>query len=52
LVEEIKKKSVNIAVVSETMKKLKQTKTIGKYLLLYSGVSQATRAQSDTALTF
>ena len=50
LVEEIKTKCINIAVVSETKKKLKGSKMIGNYTMLYSGVSQEIRAQSGVAL--
>jgi hypothetical protein len=41
-VEEIKIKGINVAVISETKKKLKGTKMIGNYTMLYSGVSQKT----------
>jgi hypothetical protein len=44
LVEEIKTKGINVAVISETKKKLKGTKMISNYSMLYSGVSQETRA--------
>ena len=50
LVEEIKIKGVNVAVISETKQKLKGTKIIGNHTMLYSGVSQQTRAQSGVAL--
>ena len=50
LVEEIKIKGINVAVISETKKKLKGTKMIGNYTMLYSGVSQKTRAQPGIAL--
>jgi hypothetical protein len=40
LVEEIKTKGINVAVIFETRKKLKGTKIIGNYLMLDSGVSQ------------
>ena len=50
MVKEIKTKGINIAVISETKKKLKGTKMIGNYLMLYSGVSQETLAQSGIAL--
>ena len=50
LVEEIKLKGINIAVISETKEKLKGTKMIGTYTMLYSGVTQETRAQSGVAL--
>jgi len=49
LVEEIKFKGINV-VISVTKKKLKGTKMLGKYTMLYSGVSHKTRAQSDVAL--
>jgi len=42
LVEEIKIKGINVAVISETKKKLKGTKMIGNYTMLYSGISQNT----------
>jgi len=50
LVEEIKIKGINVTVISETKKKLKGTKIIGNYTILYSGVSQKTQAQSGVAL--
>jgi hypothetical protein len=50
LVEEIKIKGINVAMISETKKKLKGTKMIGNYTMLYSGVSQKTPAQSGVAL--
>jgi len=50
LVEEIKIKGINVAVISETKKKLKGIKIIGNYTMLYRGVSQKTRAQSGVAL--
>jgi len=40
LVEEIKIKGINVAVISETKKKSKGTKMIGNYTMLYSGDSQ------------
>jgi exonuclease III len=49
LVEEIKTKCINIAVISKTRKKLKGTKIIGNYSMLYSEVSQETRVQSGVA---
>ena len=42
LVEEIKIKGRNVAVITETKKKLKGTKMIGNYSMLYSGVSKET----------
>jgi len=50
LVEEIKIKGINVAVISETKKKLKGTKMIGNYTMLYSGVPQKTWAQPGVAL--
>lgn len=50
MVEEIKTKGINIAVISETKKKLKGTKMTGNYSMLYSGVVQEIRAQSGIAL--
>ena len=50
LVEETKIKGIGVAVISETKRKLKGTKMIGKYSMLYSGVSKETRAQSGVAL--
>jgi len=50
LVEEIKIKGINVVIISETKKKLKGTKMIDNYTMLYSGVSQKTRAQSRVAL--
>ena len=50
MVEEIKLKGINIAVIFETKEKLKGTKMIGTYTMLYSGVTQETRAQSGVAL--
>ena len=50
LVEEMKIEGINVAVISETEKKLKGTKMIGNHAMLYSGVSQKTRAQSGVAL--
>jgi hypothetical protein len=47
--EEMKTKGINIAAISETKKKLKGTKMIGNYSMLYSGVSQEIGAQSGTA---
>ena len=44
LVEEIKPKAINIVVISETKKKLKGTKMIRNYSMLYIGVSPETRA--------
>ena len=38
--EEIKIRGINVAVISETKKKLKGTKMIGNYTMLYSGISQ------------
>jgi hypothetical protein len=42
LVEEMKTKRANLAVISETKKKLKGTKMIGNYTMLYSGISHET----------
>jgi hypothetical protein len=50
LVEEIKIKGINVAVISETKKKLKGTKMIGNYTMLYRGVSQNTRAHLGVVL--
>ena len=50
ILQEIEKKGINIAVISETKKKLKGSKLIGNHTMLYSGVSQNTRAQPGVAL--
>jgi hypothetical protein len=42
LVEEIKTKPTNTAVISHTKKKLEATKMIGNYTILYIGLSQET----------
>ena len=50
LVEVIKIKGINVTVISETKKKLKGTKMIGNYTMLYRGVSQNTRAHLGVVL--
>jgi hypothetical protein len=42
LAEEIKTECINTAVISETKNKLKRSKMMGNYTMLYSGVSQVT----------
>jgi exonuclease III len=51
LTRELKKKHINnIAVVSETKKKMKGTKEIDDYTFIYSGVEQTERARKGIAI--
>jgi len=46
----IKKVNVDIAVISETKKKLKGSQELDDYILLYSGVSKNRRAAAGIAI--
>lgn len=44
LIENLKQRNINIAVITETKKKLRGTKDLKNYTLIYSGVEQTQRA--------
>lgn len=50
LIRELNNQNIDIVVLTETKKKLKGTKDIGNYILIYSGVPQDRRACSGVAI--
>lgn len=50
LVQELKKKNINLAIITETKKKLQGTKEVGEYIMIYSGVKQQQRAAAGVAI--
>ena len=50
LEEELSKKGINIATITETKKKTKGTKDMNKYTMIYSGVEQECRAKCGVAI--
>ena len=50
LLNELKKPNIDTAVITETKNKLKGTKDLSKYFLLYSGVPQNKRALSGVVI--
>lgn len=50
LEEILKARNVHIAIITETWKKLKGTKDLNHYVMIYSGVPQNKRAQSGVAI--
>jgi exonuclease III len=50
LVYHLKERKINIAAITETIKKLKETKEIGDYTMIYSGVPRNRRAYCGVAL--
>ncbi|XP_054708323.1 uncharacterized protein LOC129218133 [Uloborus diversus] len=50
LINRLKKRSINIAVITETKKKLKGTQDIDDFVMLYSGVPQNKRAACGVAI--
>jgi endonuclease/exonuclease/phosphatase family metal-dependent hydrolase len=47
---ELKEQKINIAVITETKKKLKGTKDMGDYTMIYCGVDQKVRASAGVAI--
>lgn len=50
LVEELKKRQIDIAVISETKKKGRGSTEMGDYHMIYSGVEKTERAKSGIAI--
>lgn len=50
LVRELKEKNITICVATETKMKLKGTKELENYVMIYSGVNQNCRAQAGVAI--
>ena len=50
LIKTLEERKINIAIISETKKKLKGTKEIDDWIMIYSGVTQSKRAQAGVAI--
>ena len=50
LEKELKDRNIDIALITETKKKMKGTTDLNSYTMIYSGVSQEERAQAGVAI--
>lgn len=50
LIKELERKKINIAIISETKKKLQETSEIWKYTMIFSGVKRKKKHQVELQL--